>query len=399
MPSVKKQIFGWSMYDFSNTIFSALFVTVYFPLLVVLKGGTAFHVGLVMSSSMLLAGLTVPFIGAIADITQRKKLLLIIFTIICCSFTFLTGFFGLIMVLIFGLLANYFFHACLDVYDALIMNISNKKNRGRISGLGTAVGYIGTIFAIALAYIIGLFYGHETTQGIKIIFILTALSFLLFSLFTFAFVKEQSKVKIKIQHLKEALKRVMSTLKGIKEFKSVWLFLLASFLYIDAANTAIIFLYLYARDQLGLQIIQFLPLYGLMAIAAGGGAIAFGKITDKLGHKKTLTMVLFFWVLIIIILYVKTTYTTFVLTSILGGALLGATWTITRPMLIQLAPKDKIAELLGYQGLTEKFGGIVGPFLFGTISVALGFRQALLIVIGLFLAGVSVLAFVKEKRV
>ncbi|MBW2996873.1 MFS transporter, partial [Candidatus Woesearchaeota archaeon] len=72
--SNKKEIFGWSMYDFADTIFSALFITVYFPIFVVLKGGTAFHVGLVMSLSMLLAGLLVPFLGAVADVTQRKKL-------------------------------------------------------------------------------------------------------------------------------------------------------------------------------------------------------------------------------------------------------------------------------------------------------------------------------------
>jgi UMF1 family MFS transporter len=386
------------MYDFANTIFSALFITVYFPLFVVLKGGSAFHVGVAVSVSMMLAGLTVPFLGAIADITQRKKLLLFVFTIVCCVFTFLTGFFGLIAVLLFGLLAIYFFHACLDVYDALLVNISTKRNIGWISGLGTGIGYLGTVFSVALAYLIGAFYGYETIQGIKIIFVLAALLFFCFSLFTFAFVKEPSRIKIKKRHFKEAFKRVVFTLKGIKKFKSVWLFLLASFLYVDAANTAIIFLYLYARDQLGLQLVQFLPLYVVMAVASCGGAIAFGRITDKLGHKRTLTIVLFLWVVVIFILYLKTVYATFVLVGILGGALLGATWTISRPMLVQLAPKTKIAELLGYQGLTEKFGGIIGPFLFGLIATTLGFKQALLVVIALFLAGAIVLRFVKIKN-
>ena len=99
------------MYDFANTIFSALFVTIYFPVLVVLKGGTAFHVGLIISVSLLFAGLFVPFIGAIVDLTQQKKKFLFVFTVLCCLFTLLTGFFGLIFVLIFGLLANLFYFA------------------------------------------------------------------------------------------------------------------------------------------------------------------------------------------------------------------------------------------------------------------------------------------------
>ena len=393
----KKQIFGWSMYDFANTIFSALFVTVYFPLFVVLKGGNAFHVGLVISVSMLLAGLLVPFLGAIADITRRKKLLLFIFTVLCCLFTFFIGFFTLGLVLLLGLLANFFYHAGLDVYDSLLVNISSKRNIGWISGLGTAVGYGGTILSVLVAYAIGFLYGFETIAGIKTIFILTALLFFGFSLFTFIFVKRVSRKKIKRYHLKEAFRRVIYTIKKVKKYKSVWLLLLASFLYVDGANTAIIFLYLYARDQLGLALVDFLPLYFIMALAAGIGSLFFGKITDRMGHKKTLMVVLFLWIVVILLLYFKTTYTTFVIVGILGGALLGAIWTITRPLLVQLAPRKKIAELFGYQGLTEKFSGVIGPASFGFMAVWVGFRQALLVVVVLFLAGVLVLRLVKER--
>jgi len=393
--SLKKQIFGWSMYDFANTIFSALFVTIYFPLFVTLKGGSPFHVGLTTSTAMLIAGLTVPFLGAVADITKRKKFLLFWFTLSCCLFVFLTGFMSLLFVIVFGILAHYFFHACLDVYDAILVDISNEGNRGLISGIGTAVGYLGTILSVGLAFLIGLVYGHETILGIRVVFVLVALLFFGFSLFTFAYIKEKSKRKIKIIHLKEALKRVISTIKGIKKYRVVWIFLLSSFLYVDAANTAIIFLYLYSRDQLGMSIAQFMPLYVLMAVTAAIGSIIFGKITDKVGYKKTLMVILALWVLIILGMYLKTTYTTFILVGLAGGALLGGIWTVTRPLLVKLAPKNKTAELLGYQGLTEKFGGIIGPFLFGAVATTIGFRQALLVVIVLFLAGAFVLWFVK----
>ena len=391
----KKEIFGWSMYDFANTIFSALFITIYFPLFVVLKGGNAFHVGLVFSISMLLAGLLVPWLGAVADITQRKKLLLFLFTLVCCVFTFFTGFLAFAWVLVFGLLANFFYHASLDVYDALLVNISTKKNVGKISGVGTAFGYGGTILAVIVAYVIGSYYGFESIRGIQIVFASTAVMYFGFSLFTFGLMKERSKTKITRHHFKEAFKRVLYTIKSIKKFKSVWLFLLASFLYVDGANTAIIFLFLFARDQLGLQIVQFLPLYVIMAISAGLGSIGFGYITDKVGHKKTLFGVLLLWIIIILVLYLRTTYATFLLVGIVGGALLGGIWTISRPLLIDLAPKDKVAELLGYQGLTEKFSGVIGPVVFGGLAVVVGFNQALLVVIALFIAGAAVLGFVK----
>ncbi|MBI1972729.1 MFS transporter, partial [Candidatus Woesearchaeota archaeon] len=282
--------------------------------------------------------------------------------------------------------------------DSLLINISNKKNIGWISGLGTGIGYLGTILSVILAYIIGYFYGFESILGIKIIFILTAVLFFGFSLFTFIFVKEISRIKIKKHHFKDAFKRVIFTLKNIRKFKSVWFFLLASFLYTDGANTAIIFLFLYAKDQIGLTLVQFLPVYIIIALAAGLGSISSGKLADKIGHKRTLSIVLFSWIIIIFILYLKTSYATFLLAGILGGALLGATWTTTRPMLVSIAPKGKVAELFGYQGLTEKFSGVIGPLLYGFTAVAIGFRQALLVVIVLFILGAIVLTFVKTKE-
>lgn len=396
--SLKKQIFGWSMYDLANTIFSALFVTVYFPLFVVLKGGSAFHVGLVFSLSMLLAGLLVPFLGAVADITQRKKLMLFVFTFLCCIFTFFTGFFGLLIALAFGLFANFFYHASLDIYDSFLVDISNKNNIGKISGLGSGVGYLGTVLSVIIAYIIGYFYGFETIGGIKLVFIATALLFFGFSLFIFIYVRKDPKIKIEKKDFKEAFGRVVSTINEIKKFKFVWIFLLASFLYTDGTNTAIVFLYLYARDQIGLSIVQFLPIYVTMALAAVLGSLIFGRITDKKGHKKTLINILFLWIVVILIMYFKTTFITFLLVGVLGGILMGGIWTVTRPMLVELAPREKITELFGYQGLTEKFSGVIGPFLFGIIAVSFGFKQALLVVIVLFLLGVFVLRFVKIRK-
>jgi MFS transporter, UMF1 family len=393
--TMKKELFGWSMYDFANTIFSALFVTIYFPLIVVLSGGTEFHVGLVFSVSMLLAALVVPTLGAVADITGRKKLLLFIFTAACCFFTFITGFAGLIAILVFGLLANLFYHAGLDIYDSILSDISNRKNIGNISGIGTAFGYMGTILAVIVAALIGFFLGFESPITIKIMFAVTAILFFGFSLPIFFLIKEKSSTKIRIKHFKEGIVRVKSTIRNFKDFKYVWLFLLASFLYVDAANTMIIFLFLFGRDQIGLSLSQFLPLYIIMSLAAILGAFVFGKITDKLGHKKTLLGVLILWILVILALSFRIDYSTFIFAGIFGGFLLGAIWTITRPLLVQLVPKDKIAELFGYQGLTEKLGGVIGPVIFGFIATYYSFRYALYSVVFLFILGAIALYFVK----
>ena len=199
MGLITKQVVGWSIYDFANTLFSALLVTVYFPLFIELKGGDVLDFAIIISVSMLLAGIFVPFIGAVADVTQRKKLSLFIFTFLCCAFTLIIGFFGITlmlgMIIVLAIFANFFYHASLDVYDSLLVNISNKRNMGRISGIGTAAGYLGTILSVAVAYIIGSRLGFETLNGIKTVFIVTAFLYFGFSLFTFAMMKDVSKTK------------------------------------------------------------------------------------------------------------------------------------------------------------------------------------------------------------
>lgn len=392
----KKQIFGWSVYDFANTIFSALFITVFFPLYVVLLGGTPLHVGLTMSLSMLLAGVTVPFIGALADVTKRKRVLLILFTTLCCLATLITGFVGFYMVLFFAFFANLFYRASLDVYDSFLVDVADKKNIAKVSGIGTAFGYVGTIFGAILAFVVGLFFGFGTLESMRVILPLIALSFFGFSLITFFILKDKSSIAIRAKHFKLAAKQVLSTIRNLKKYKNLWIFLLASFLYIDAASTAIIFLFLYARELFGVTLFQFLPLYLIMAITAGFGALLSGRLADKYGSKKILGRVLLLWIVALLILFVGNTFASFVVASLIGSALLGAVWTTTRPILVEIAPRQKIAELFGYQGLTEKFGGVIGPFLFGYVATFLGFRPALLVIIALFLLGAIVLNFVKS---
>ncbi|MBI2671284.1 MFS transporter [Candidatus Woesearchaeota archaeon] len=396
--TTKKEIFGWCMYDFANTIFSALFTTIYFPLIVILKGGTVFHIGLIVSIAMISAALFVPYLGAIADITKRKKPMLFIFTLLCCIATLFSGYFDLKTTLIFGFLAKFFFNASLDIYDSILVDISNKRNISFISGLGISIGYLGTIFGVLIAYTAGKFYGHETLLGVQVVFVLIAIMFLGFSLFTFIFVKEPSGFIIKKDYIKTAFYNVTNTIKNIKKFRHTWLFLLASFFYSDAANTALGFLYLYATNQIGVELTKFLPIYISMAITAAVGSLFFGKISDKFGHKRILTFILIMWILIILVLYLKTTYTTFLIIGLVGGALLGGLWALTRTLLVDLTPKNKQAELFGYQGLTEKISGVIGPVLFGYIALILGFRQALWVIIVLFLIGLIFLRFVKVNK-
>lgn len=395
---LNKQIFGWSMYDLANTAFSALFITFFFPVLItVYLGGNEFHLGLSMGVSMFLAGIFVPFLGAISDAVGQRKIFVLIFTIICVILTAIVAYVSLFWALIIGALAAFSFHAAIDVYDAMLPNIATGKNIARVSGYGVAFGYVGTILSLIMAFLILNHFGWESMQSIQAIFPATAVFYFLFSLFFFILVKENVRKVTKpvFSYIKTALNELVFTFKNIKKQSNLWTFLIASFLYTDGMNTAIVFLYLYGRETLGITVKQFFPLFALMAFASVIGALLFGRFGDKLGHKKTLITIIYIWIAIILLLIIQTNFVNYMIAGIVGGAALGGAWTITRPMLVDLAPKQKLAELFGFQGLTEKFSGVIGPIVFGFLVVSFNYTIALTSLLVFFVLGLVLLSKVK----
>ena len=68
---------SWALYDFANTIFSAVVLTAYFPLYLTEVTGANWSLGMASSASMILAGAVVPFLGALSDRTGGAKKYLI----------------------------------------------------------------------------------------------------------------------------------------------------------------------------------------------------------------------------------------------------------------------------------------------------------------------------------
>ena len=394
----KKEVFAWSVYDLANTAFSALFVTFFFPLYIKqYLGGNEFQIGLVFGLSMLLVAVTVPFIGALSDRRGRRMSYLLTFTILCCTATFLVVHTDLKWALILGFIANYFYHAALTVYNAILPKISDKQNVGRVSGIGVGIGYVGTFLSLIMAWVILRHFGWETELGVKVMFPATAIFFFAFSLITFFVIKDKpAKNRIGADLLK-SFSDVKHTIIKIKQHKNLVWFLISTFMYVNAINAVIVFLYLYGRSEIGLTVKQFMMVYILFSLAAAAGAMVFGKITDWIGPKKTLGISGVLWIITLLVLLKTTSLTTFMIGGILGGIALGSVWTAMRPLLLQIAPKKKEGQFFGFMELSDKFSGVIGPILFGFLAVRTGYSWAILSLLIFFILGLLALYKVKIK--
>ncbi len=396
----KKEVFAWGMYDLANTAFSALFVTFFYPLYIkFFLGGNEFQIGLVFGVSMFLVGIIVPVIGALSDRIGRRMPFIFLFTLLCCIFTFLIIYASLFTALLFGLLANFFYHAALTTYNALLPRLCGSKDMGKVSGFGTGLGYVGTLLSLVMAVIILNNLGWESIKGIKAIFPATALFFFIFSIATFTGIREKRQRKNSLwKDLLHSISEVSSTLRRVRKNKSLLYFMLSMFLYADAINAVIVFLYLYGRSEINLSMQSFIIVYIIFSIAAAIGSFAFGIVVDRIGAKKSLSIAGILWVLIILLLINIKSYPAFLAGGIAGGVALGIVWTAMRPLLLELSPKKKTGQFFGFLELTGKFSGVLGPIVFGYIVVASGYKAALISLLFFFISGFAVLQKVREKQ-
>ncbi|PIN75485.1 hypothetical protein COV18_02945 [Candidatus Woesearchaeota archaeon CG10_big_fil_rev_8_21_14_0_10_37_12] len=387
---LKKEVFYWGMYDLANTIFSALFVTFFFPFYVkTFLGGNEFQIGLVFGLSMLLVAILVPIIGAWSDNLGRRMPFIIIFTVICCLLTLLVSYTTLALALIAGFFANFSYHAALTTYNALLPKIAGKYDLGKISGIGIGMGYIGTLISLAIAAIILSRLGWETIEGSKAMFVLTAILFFTLSLFTFFGIKEKKKIETK--GFFSALENVKKTIVQAKKHKTFFRFLLAMFFYANAIFAIIVFLFLYARTQLNLSVQAFFAVYLIQSVGAVIGSLIAGKYVDKYNSKTVLWYSGVLWVIVVAALMLFTNLVVFIIAGTIGGAALGAVWTAQRPKLLELVPKKNVGQFFGFLELTNKFSGVFGPIVFGWLAKYYSYQAGMASVILFFAIGLIML--------
>ncbi len=396
-----KEVFAWAMYDLANTAFSALFVTFFFPKYITeFLGGNKFQIGLVFGLSMLLVGLLVPVIGAWSDRIRKRMPFIVVFTVFCCLATLLVPFVGLKAALFLGLLANFFYHAALTTYNALIPMLGIPEEQGKISGIGVALGYLGTLLSLGIAALVLNRLGWETLEGTKAVFIITAVFFFVFSLFLFFGVRERGNSVKEPWHAytHHAIKDVLATLRHLRRHKGLIPYLITIFMFVDAVTAVIVFLYLYGRSVIGLETQAFMVVYALFALSAVAGSYVVGGLTDVIGPKKTLMLAGVSWLVVLGVLLMVQSLPMFVFAGLLGGVAMGAVWTASRPLLISLSPKKGIGQFFGFSELANKFSGVLGPIVYGFLANAYGDRMAIISLFVFFIVGMISLCFVPDVR-
>jgi UMF1 family MFS transporter len=368
----------------------------------------------------LLVALSIPLLGAISDAKQRRVPWVIGFTLVAVTVTVIIGVLGyrlippvgdeviggvvvspewqvdpgsLFWVLVAFVIANYAYQAALPFYNAMLPELVPQEEQGRLSGVGTAVGYIGSIVGVLL--ITPFFTGglpvfgalperlvewlrdivpFTSRAGRVSTFVPTALMFLLFALPFFIFCRDRrGQAETKSIAWRQAFRNVVQTVRESRRYPGAFRFIMASFLYQDAMGTIISFMALYAVAAMGFTKGAETTLFVALTVPAVLGSFLIGQLIDgigarrrfRMGPKRTLMMVLGAWIVLLIAMIAAPSQQAFWIVGVGIGFIYGGVATTERPLLLTLIPDIEAGKFFGLMVLSARAAAIVGPLIWG----------------------------------
>jgi MFS transporter, UMF1 family len=379
-PAPARERWSWALYDFANTIFSMNVVTLYFAVWIVTERGssnTAYSLATSLSSLAVLV--LAPWIGAISDASRRRKPWVIGFTLGCVAATlalaplgrapFSPGF-ALVLLLATFAVANTAYQLALPPYNAMLAELTTPGDRGKLSGLGTALGYVGSIAGVLLVapFVTG---GHGISAGGRVAaFVPTAMLFLLFSLPFFLLCRDHLAAARRDRppvRWRAIAGELLATFRDARRHRGLTRFVLASYFYQDALGTAISFMALYAVAVLGLPAGGEIRLFVTLTIPAVVGAALAGRACDRWGPRRTLMAVLVAWIAGLLAIALAPSLDGFWIGGFLVGFAFGGIWSAERPLLLTLVPEAEAGRFFGLLALSARAAAIAGPLLWAVI--------------------------------
>ena len=355
-------IASWSLYDFANTIFSMNVISLYFALWVTVDhGGQDIFYSAALSGSMFAVAISVPLFGAISDQTGRRRGPLTLLTIISVIATALIGqasqlWAGICLFVI----ANYCYQSALVFYNGMLPAVSRHSSVGMVSGYGVALGYMGSIAGLLLVD------PFVKAGGRPAAFLPTALMFLIFALPCFLFIKDPDPKPFRID-MRKAFRTLKNTMVNATQYHVLLKFIGIHFLILDVVNTVIAFIAVYANKVIGLtdsQIRTFLILSTLFAML---GSWLIGWQVKHKGTIPSYWTVLCLWLAALTLIVVSPGESLFWVVGPLAGMGMGGVWVVSRTIVVELSPPEKVGEFFGVYGLAGKMASIVGPLIWGSV--------------------------------
>lgn len=401
----RKELFGWAMFDFANSSYTTVIITVVFCIIfpkIIVGDAPEYHLGNLLwsaslSISYLVVLLSAPLLGAIMDYSASKKKFLFVsclLTVMATAALYFVGpgdiFLGMTLII----LSNVGFSYSESFVSSFLPNLGPPEDLGKISGYAWGLGYFGGLASTAIVmFALG---ANEYTlanfSNLRLVGPATGLFFIIATIPTFLWVKERNisrPLPENENYISVGLKRLRKTLLDIKDYKDL-IILLSSFFFSYAGLSIVIaFAFIYGDQVIHWSSTTQVMMFVITQFTAAG-AFFFGIIQDKWKAKQTFILTLGLWVVAVGLIYGVNQVTVFVNsltgTSIKGeyiflfvgsiaGLGLGSTQSACRAMVGLFSPDTKAGEFFGLWSLSAVFRPLWDSWVWGFCRHSSAFKR------------------------
>lgn len=403
---------NWVMYDVGNSalvLLNTSVVPIYFN--AINTGASSADLVVAWGNAQTIASLVIamlmPILGALADYAGNK-------------IKFFLGFFltGLVLCLAQAIpmsamafltvyvLCTIGLNSSMTFYDAMLPDITTDERMDAVSSSGYAWGYIGSTvpFVICLALIMGgPALGVPTMLATRLSFVITGAWWLIFTLPLIRTYKQkygrERGPEDTIGHIVGGVfSEVGHTMREITHNKTVLVYMVAFFFYIDGVHTIITMSTSYGTD-LGIGSTQLVLALLVTQFVAFPSAIAYGRLAGKFGTKRMLLIAIFayFCITLFAAFFLRSAAEFWVL-AVCVGLFQGGIQALSRSEFGKLIPKEHANEYYGFFDIFGKYATVLGTLLVSVFTQITGNSSiGVLSIAVLFIIGFVLMTKVPEK--
>jgi UMF1 family MFS transporter len=412
----QRVINAWALYDWANSAFAVVVLTAVFPVYyraLATNAGRApeeatAYWAYTTSLSLLVVALIGPVLGAMADVAGGKKRFFgvaLLFGVLGTTSLAFLGEDTFILASFLFAIANFGFAGGNIFYEALLPHIARPNDLDRVSARGYAFGYLGgglfLLFTLISILRPDWFWMPDRQFAVRASFFGVAVWWLVFSVPLFRQLADPGtagRQSISLHGITDGFQRLLGTLRQIRQYRELTLFLVAFWIYNDGIST-IIKLAAAFGDEIGLDLNQMLIALILTQFIGFPCSIGFGSLAQTLGAKRAIFFGLGVYALVSIAAVFMTSATHFYMLAVVVGLVQGGTQALSRSLFATMVPKTRSTEFFGFFSTGEKMAGIIGPVIFGMVGQLTGTsRWGIISLTVLFIVGAALLYRVDETE-
>ena len=368
---------SWILYDVGNSAFILLVATLVPIFFNALAKNAGLNDDLYMSYwgyagsiATILVAILGPICGTLADRRMKKQFFIVTMLagVACCA---MLGFApGWLSFLCLFILARVGYSSSIIFYDSMLPEVTSDQRMDKVSSMGFAFGYIGSVIPFIACLILVLMpdtFGLSAGSAMVIAFLITALWWVACTVPLLRRYRQTAFVTAEKSPLLDSFRQLGRTIRDAKKEKHIFLYLLAFFFFIDGVYTIIDMATAYGT-ALGLDTTGLLLALLVTQIVAFPCSIAFGRLSTKYDTGLLIKVCICAYTFVVLFSVFMVSQWQFWLMAVMVGMFQGGIQALSRSYLGKIIPPERSGEFFGLMDIFGKGASFMGMTLVSVVS-------------------------------